>query len=289
MAMQQVSIVGLGLIGGSLGLALKRSNDVDVEITGFSRRPETLARAKELHIIDKGAPNLASAVKGADLVVIATPVMAIKDVLERMASTLAEGCVVTDVGSTKMMVMRWAEESLPRTVSFIGGHPMAGKETSGIEQADAELLAGCTYCLTPGDTATEEAIMRLEGLVKSVGARPLVIDAETHDMLAAGVSHLPMLLSAAFVSATAGSPAWPQMARMAAGGYRDLSRLASGSPEINRDICVSNREEIVRWIDHYIEALKAFRSLVEQEPGGLGEALSRAREARRKWLEEGER
>ena len=284
--MQKVSIVGLGLIGGSLGLALKRS--LDVEITGFSRRPETIARAIELGAIDKGAEDLTSAVKGSDLVVIATPVLAIRGVLEGMAPALAGGCVVTDVGSSKVLVMQWAEESLPQAVSFVGGHPMAGKETSGVEEADPELLAGCAYCLTPGRSATAEAVSQVEGMARSIGARPLIIDADAHDMLVAGVSHLPMLLSAAFVAATTGNTVWPDMARIAAGGYRDLSRLASGNPEMNRDICVSNRGEIVRWIDRYVDVLQEFRSLVEGDAEGLGEALSRAREARGKWLGGGE-
>ncbi len=285
--MQKVSIIGLGLIGGSLGLALKRS--LDVQITGFSRRPETIARAIELGTIDKGAEDLASAVKGSDLVVIATPVLAIRSVLEGMAPALAEGCVVTDAGSSKVLVMQWAEEWLPQAVSFVGGHPMAGKETSGVEEADPELLAGCAYCLTPGRSATAEAVSQMEGMARSIGARPLIIDADVHDMLVAGVSHLPMVLSAAFVSATTGSSAWSEMARIAAGGYRDLSRLAAGNPEMNRDICVSNREEIVRWIDRYVDVLREFRSLVEGDAEGLGEALSRAREARGKWLGGGAR
>jgi prephenate dehydrogenase len=287
--MRQVSIVGLGLIGGSLALALKRSHGIDVSITGFSRRRATAARAQELGIIDREADDLAAAVRGADVVIIATPVLAIKGVLEGIGPALAPGSIVTDVGSTKAMVMRWAEESLPRTVSFIGGHPMAGKETSGIEEADADLLRGCVYCLTPGESATRDAIDSLEGLVAVIGARPLIIDAEAHDMLVAGVSHLPMLLSAAFVSATTRSPSWPEMARMAAGGYRDLSRLASGSPEMNGDICASNREEIVRWIDRYIDVLEEFRDLVERDPKGLAEALALARDARAKWLEGWER
>jgi len=287
--MRQISIVGLGLIGGSLAMALKKSHGGDVSITGFSRRGATVARAKELGIIDRGADNLPAAVRGADVVIVATPVLAIKAVLEGIAPALAPGCIVTDVGSTKVMVMRWAEESLPRTVSFIGGHPMAGKETSGIEEADAELLRGCVYCLTPGESATQDAIDRLEGLVTGIGARPLIIGAEEHDMLVAGVSHLPMLLSAAFVSATTRSPSWPEMARIAAGGYRDLSRLAAGSPEMNGDICASNREEIIRWIDQYIDVLKEFRALVERDPKGLAEALALARDARARWLEGWER
>jgi prephenate dehydrogenase len=281
----EVSIVGLGLMGGSLALALKKAQGAGVRVTGFARQPETLARASDLGIIDSASADLRSAAGGAHLIVIATPVLATKDILEGIAPTVEQGCVVTDLGSTKALVMQWAEEILPRGVSFVGGHPMAGKETSGVEEADADLLGGCVYCLTPGKSATSEAVTCLEDLVKGVGAKPLIMDAERHDALAAGVSHLPMLLSAAFVEATMGSETWPRMAPLAAGGYRDVSRLASGSPAMNRDICVSNRDEIVGWIERYIDALERFRSMVQEGGDEVGEALSHAKEARQRWLE----
>ena len=280
--MERIAIIGLGLTGGSLALAFKKAEEV--EIVGFSRSPETVARAKKCGAIDKSARDLASAVKGADIVIIATPVMATEDVLVAISKHLSPGCLVTDVGSTKVQVMQWAEKHLPPKVSFIGGHPMAGKETFGISEADAGLFRGCVYCLTPAPGATRKAVKRLERLVESVGARPLFIDAETHDNLVAGVSHLPMLLSAAFVTATAKRRSWAEMRKLAAGGYRDFSRLASGRPEMNRDILLTNRENIVSWIDSYIEVLQRYRSLVMSEGGGLEKMLAQAREAREKWL-----
>ena len=284
--MSRIAIIGLGLIGGSLGLAWKKSTDVDAEIIGFSQRPETIARAKECGAIDQAAGDLASAVKGADLVVIATPVMIIKEVLERISPHLSPGCVVTDTGSTKTQVMQWADEYLPHNVDFIGGHPMAGKETSGINESDADLFQGCTYCLTPASSATPQAMQTLEVLVKAIGARPFLIDAKSHDSLVAGISHLPMLLSAAFVSTTVGSSPWPKMSKLAASGYRDLSRLASGNPEMNRDICITNREEIINWIDCYLEELQKYRQLIRDNSEELRLTLARAQEAREKWLRE---
>ncbi|MEE8471197.1 MAG: prephenate dehydrogenase, partial [Dehalococcoidia bacterium] len=205
----------------------------------------------------------------------------------RISEHLLPECVVTDIGSTKAEVMRWAGKYLPSSVSFVGGHPMAGKETSGIDEADADLFRGCAYCLTPAPGATQQAMKTLTGLVESIGASPLIIDAELHDNLAAGVSHLPTLLSAAFVSATATSSNWPDMAKLAAGGYRDLSRLASGDPGMNRDICLTNREEIVRWIDRYVEELKRYRRLVAEDSDGLMNALALARQVRERWLSGG--
>ncbi|MCJ7522925.1 MAG: prephenate dehydrogenase [Dehalococcoidia bacterium] len=284
--MERIAIIGLGLMGGSLASALKEAGDIEAEITGFSRRSETVARAKDGHLIDRAADDLASAVQVASLVIIATPVMAIREVLKGIAGHLSHGCVVTDVGSTKVKVMEWADEYLPHNVDFIGGHPMAGKETSGVDEADPNLFRGCVYCLTPAPSASPEGVQKLGKIVRSIGAKPFLIDARTHDRLVAGVSHLPMLLSAAFVSSTVSSPSWPEMAKLASRGYRDLSRLASGNPDMNRDICLSNREEIVYWIDCYIEGLKKLRSLVDENGEGLKDALVRAQEARERWLKE---
>ncbi|MCJ7769492.1 MAG: prephenate dehydrogenase [Dehalococcoidales bacterium] len=282
--MKRIAIIGLGLLGGSFALAVKRDRAVESEIIGFSRRQDTVAEAKNRGVIDEGAENLASAVNGAELVVITTPVLAIKDVLEKISGVLSPGCIVTDTGSTKKMVMEWAKQYLPQSVNFIGGHPMAGKETSGLDEADAELFRGCIYCLTPAGNATRQSVKALGKIVNDIGASPWLIRAEEHDRLVAGVSHLPMLLSSAFVSATTGNSSWPEMSKMAAGGYRDLSRLASGNPEMNRDICVTNREEIIRWLDCYIEELKKYRQLVSDDGEQIKDVLAVAREARERWL-----
>lgn len=284
--LERIAIIGLGLMGGSLALALKESGDIEAEIIGYSRRSETVVRAKDGQLIDMAADDLASAVQAASLVIIATPVMAIREVMKDISGHLSRGCVVTDVGSTKVKVMEWADEYLPHNVDFIGGHPMAGKETSGVDEADPNLFRGCVYCLTPAPGASSEGVQKLEEILRSIGAKPFLIDARAHDRLVAGVSHLPMLLSAAFVSSTVSSPSWPEMAKLASRGYQDLSRLASGNPDMNRDICLSNREEIVYWIDCYIEGLKELRSLVDENGEGLKDALVRAQEARGRWLRE---
>lgn len=284
--MERIAIIGLGLIGGSLGLALKKAKATGTGIVGFSRRWETIVKAKECGVIDQAARDLASAVAGANLVIIATPVMTIKEVLERISEHLLPECVVTDTGSTKAKIMQWADEYLPPGVSFIGGHPMAGKETSGVDEADADLFRGCVYCLTPAPEASSQAIQAVVRLVETIGAKPLFIDAEEHDNLVAGVSHLPILLSAAFVSATIKSPSWAEMSKLAARGYRDLSRLASGNPGMSRDICLTNQEQIVYWIGRYIEELGEYRRLIGEDSEELGKAFARAREARERWLRE---
>jgi len=281
---RRIAIIGLGLIGGSIGLALKKAERAEWERVGFARRAEVAAKAVTIGAVDKAEGDLVSAVEDTHLVMIATPPMAIKEILAQIGEHLPPGCVVTDTASTKAQVMEWAQELLPPSISFIGGHPMAGKETFGIEAADAELFRNHIYCLVPGRSASKKATDLMKGLVKQIGANPLLLDASEHDNLVAGISHLPLLVSAALVLATTKSPSWPQMARLTASGFRDVSRLASGSPEMSRDICLTNKGPILRWIDEFIKELGEFRHRISEDGKELEQAFFRAREGREKWL-----
>jgi prephenate dehydrogenase len=280
-----VTIVGLGLIGGSIGLALRQGKQSGWEIVGYSRRQETVANAVGLGAIERGETNLKDAVRTAELVIIAASALAIKEIFSRMAPHLPSGCIVTDTASTKVQIMKWAKEMLPSTVDFIGGHPMAGKETYGIQAAEVDLFRGCTYCLTPSEKASRKSIDTALDVVEKVGARPLFIEAQEHDDLVAGISHLPMLLSAALVSLTAKNPSWPRMSKLAASGYRDLTRLASGNPEVSSHVCLSNQEAIVSWIDKFSQELERYRQLVIEGDRRLEQAFGDANKARQEWLE----
>jgi prephenate dehydrogenase len=279
-----VTIIGLGLIGGSMGLALRQGKKSGWEIVGYSRRQETVADALSSGAIERGEANLKGAVKQAELVIIATPVLTVKEIFSKIAPHLPPGCIVTDTASTKVQVMKWAEEILPPTVDFIGGHPMAGRETYGIHAAEAGLFHGCTYCLTPSRKASPKSIDMVINMVKKLGAIPFFIDAREHDSLVAGISHLPMLLSAALVSLTTDNPSWSKMSKLAASGYHDLTRLASGNPEVNCHICLSNQEAIVNWIDRFSHELERYRQLVTKGDKRLEQALTEANKARREWL-----
>jgi len=280
-----VTIVGLGLIGGSIGLALKKRKSSGFEVVGYSRRPETAAEARSLGAIDRSETDLKRAVKEAELVIITTPVLAIRDILSRMAPNLPSGCVVTDTASTKVQVMKWAEQILPPSVDFVGGHPMAGKETYGIRAAGADLFRGCAYCLTPSEGASSQSVAKATRMVRKLGASPLFIDAQEHDNLVAGVSHLPVLLSASLVSVTTRNSRWPQMSGLAASGYRDLTRLSSGNPEVNAHICLTNKGPIVNWIDEFSRELGRYRELVASGDKRLQVALGEANRARQEWLD----
>jgi prephenate dehydrogenase len=283
---RRIAIVGLGLIGGSIGLALKRAGSDGVELVGYARRPETADRALQLGAIDRVEGSLTSAVDKAALVILATPTMSVKEILSQIASHLPAGCVVTDVASTKVQVMKWAEESLPPSASFVGGHPMAGKELSGIDVADADLFKGCTYCIVPGRGASDDAVQTIVDLVHKVGARHVFMNASDHDQFVAGISHLPLILASALVMATTRNPHWSKMSEVAATGYQGATRLASQHPRMNRDICLTNGENIVSWIDDFTKELQRFRALIVEGDLGLEQAFDRARQARNAWIEE---
>jgi len=281
-----VSIIGLGLIGGSIGLALRQGKKSNWEIVGYSRRQKTVADALGLGAIERGEANLKDAVRQADLVIIATPVLAVKEIFSQIAPYLLSGCIVTDTASTKVQVMKWAEEMLPPTVNFIGGHPMAGRETYGIKTAEVQLFQRCTYCLTPSEKASPKSIDTVIDMTKKLGAVPFFIDAQEHDKLVAGISHLPMLLSAALVSLTTKDSSWPRMSKLTASGYHDLTRLASGNPEVNSHICLSNREAITDWIDKFSLELERYRQLVAKGDKGLEQVLIETNKARQEWLKQ---
>ena len=279
-----VAIIGLGLIGGSIGLALKQA-DEELDIVGYVRRPEAAFAAVELGAVDRVETDLKETVRQSDLVIIATPVLTVRDILSYIADYLPPGCVVTDTASTKLQVMKWAEELLPPTVDFVGGHPMAGKEAYGIQAAKADLFQGCNYYLVLAKRSSPQAVDKVTNMVQKLGATYLLVDAQEHDNLVAGISHLPMLLSAALVSTTASDASWNKMSSFAASGYRDLTRLAAGNPQVNAHICLSNQQAILQWIDKFSEELNRYRQLVNSGDKRLEEALTEANRARREWLD----
>jgi len=262
--MERMTIIGLGLIGGSLGLALKAAKLPGVEIVGYDTDTVAAVDARRLGAVDKTEPVLQRATADAGLVILATPIVAMRRVMEQMAGGLRENCVVTDTASTKSLVMEWATHLLPPNVSFVGGHPMAGKETAGIANADAKLFAGKAYCIIPSPDATEGAVRMVTGIVHLVGAQPLFIDAQEHDRYVAAVSHLPLLASTALFTLARNSPAWPELAALASSGFRDVTRLASTDPELSHDICLTNREAVLHWLERMTEELSRYRELLAE-------------------------
>lgn len=281
----QIAIIGLGLIGGSIGLALKQANWRDARVVGYSRSPTSASIALNIGAIDEACLNLEETVKNADVIIITTPVLTIKDILTRISSNLHPDCVVTDVASTKTQVLQWAQEILPSSINFIGGHPMAGRELSGIRAAQADLFKNRIYCISPSPLSSAESMDLVTDMVANLGARPLIIKPDEHDNLVAAISHLPLLLSTALVSATTKDPSWLEMSRLASTGYHDITRLASGNPEVNTHICLTNQINIITWLDKYIQEIRRIQTLISGDTVAIEDYLAAANKARQEWLE----
>lgn len=274
--METITIIGTGLIGGSIGLALKAAKLNGVELVGFDDDRGVAGNAKKIGAIDRGAPNLPEAVRGARMVIVAAPPMAVRQVFEDIAPHLGEGTVVTDTASTKSLPARWAQEYLPPTVSYVGGHPMAGKEQQGITNAEATLFKGKAWALVPSSSANEGAVRSVMGLITVAGAEPLFVDADEHDQYVAAISHLPLVMSSALFSLVRQSPSWDDIQPLAASGFRDMTRLASGEPRMAHDICATNRDAITHWIDRYISELQRYKELIQESPKALFRTFSEA-------------
>jgi len=264
----KISIVGTGLIGTSLGLALKASK-VKATVVGTDKNYDAANKARKRGALDKAERRLLSAVEGAELVILAAPTMAIGEILEYTGPRLAQDCVVTDTASSKGSVLAWADQYLPSSVHFVGGHPIAGKETSGPDEADANLFKECTYCIVPSQGSSQKAVRTVVEMVERVGAKPFFLNAEEHDSYAAAVTHLPALLSAALMKCTSQSPSWPDIAKVAAPRYKSFTSLASINPEVNRDICATNPQGIVHWIDEFVQELSQLRELLASDDDSL--------------------
>lgn len=286
--MTTIAIIGTGLIGTSLALAFKQSHLRDLELVGTDYEQGARSAAHKTGAFSRVEGRLSSAIRDADIVILATPIMAMRDLMEIIGPDLKEGCVVTDVGSSKAAVLGWAEQFLPRTTEFVGGHPMAGKETAGAKFADANLFRDKPYCIIPSPRARQQAVATVTNLAEAAGARPLFIGVEEHDSFVAAASHLPFLLSVALVGCTSKSVNWADIAQLASSGYHDVTRLASGDPIMHRDICLSNPKPIVAWIDAFIRELYEVRKTLDGQAGPQGEAIQQlfeqASEARARWL-----
>jgi prephenate dehydrogenase len=279
MGTSRVALVGTGLIGGSVGLALRRHG---IDVTGFERDAERLARAVERGAIDRGANDAARAFDGVDLAVIALPVSLIAAAAGR---ALEAGVpVVTDVGSVKTPIVRAIERDHPEFASrFVGGHPMAGSEQEGVDGADAELFSGATWVLTPTPRTDPDAFTAVRDFVDLLGAEVVAVPPTRHDELVAMVSHVPHLAATTLMQTAAGAGGeQAPLLRLAAGGFRDMTRIAAGHPAIWPDICVENGDAIVESLDRYVRELHRVRDLVvTQDRAGLLMFFEGARSSRR--------
>jgi prephenate dehydrogenase len=275
----QVTIVGLGLMGASLAGALRGKCR---RVVGVARRAESIEIALERGFVDWGTTDVTEGVREADVVILATPVRAILRQLPEIAPLLPEGCLVMDLGSTKGRIAAEMEQ-LPAYVQPLGGHPMCGKEKSGIEVADPALYKGCTFILSPLKRTSDEALALGRALAEAAGANPLVLEPERQDYIVAAVSHLPYLLACALVAtADATVSTDPAAWEVVATGFRSTSRLAGSDVTMMIDILLTNREEVLKALDTYQEHLGELIQLVETaDEEKMREVLSTVRETRR--------
>jgi prephenate dehydrogenase len=274
--MPAVAIVGLGLMGSSFALALKEARP-DVVVVGTDSDPNTLRKALERGVVTTAGPDL-SVVDIAEVVVIAVPILAIRDVFAGLKSRVA-GKLITDMASTKASVMEWAAAS---AIDLVGGHPMCGKEVAGIDAADPSIFKGAPWVLTA-------AVPALTALVESVGAHPIVMNPETHDRLVAGVSHAAFLLSVGYVLSLSQSPDWPEASRLASSGFRDMSRLAASDPGIYEGIVRTNRANLLEQLDGISATLARLRRHLEADDPRLVELFEEAKAVRERWAKDAAR
>lgn len=289
----RIAIIGLGLMGGSLGLALRANDSDSVDggqgrlasaVVGYDAAPGIAERARTLGALDSACASIAEAVAEAEMVVIATPTRAAEDILRAMASYLAPDVVVTDLCSVKGPLVRLAPQALRNPARYVGGHPMAGLERAGIEAANARLYDGARWALTPTAQTAPDALQRVRALVVALGAQPLEMDADAHDAAVAGISHLPLTIAVGLMRALAEADDWPTMARLAAGGYRDATRVAAGDPVMGRDMLLANRAALLARLDAFMAALTALHEMIARgDAAEIEAALQAAQTARLAW------
>ncbi len=278
----RVAILGTGLIGGSVGLALK-ANVAGAEVVAYDRDPAAGARAVERGAADAAAASMQEAVAGSDVIFIATPVGTISEIARDISPALSPGMVVTDVGSTKSRVVLEVEASIPDGVSFVGGHPMAGTEDAGIEAAAADLFEGAWWILTPTERSEPAAYQTLHGLLSALGARVMAVRPDEHDEMLAVISHIPQLTATTLMNLAAErGQDHAGLLALAAGGFRDMTRVASSNPEIWVDVCRENSAAIADALEALSDRLLDLRDRVSSgDLDAVRDALEKGRSARR--------
>lgn len=278
---KKIVIIGVGVIGGSLGMAAC-SRGLAEKVVGVDIDDGNLKLALESHAVDEITTGLENAVTDADLVVIATPVKIVEEIMNRIAPFLKDGCIVTDVCSTKAEVMRLAGEILPSHTKFVGGHPMTGSEMFGVKGADEYLFENAVYVLTPTEETDINALKKIKEFISALGGKVAEVGPDEHDLMVAVVSHLPHLTAASLVNAAGSLEIEHEgLFMLAAGGFRDTTRVASGHPGMWKDICLSNKDNIVMALDRLTEVLGRVREYIKSsDKNRLEKELMMARKLR---------
>jgi len=288
----RVTIVGLGCVGSSIGLAL-REQEPGLEVVGHDVEPAHARQAARMGAVNRTDWNLPAACEGAGLVILALSLPAVRETLEVLGPHLEEGCVLTDTAPLKVPVLEWARQYLPEHIRFVTGMPLPGPEVGvgeslvGPEAARADLFEDGLYCVTPARDTDPEAVTALLGLARALGARPLFLDPLEYDGLQAGVGDLPALVAVALLRATVDSPGWMEMRKVAGYDFATLTSPAMADPSGRRETALLNRENLLRRLDMFLEEIGHIRQwLLENDDQALCGAYTSAAEGRARWLQE---
>lgn len=278
--LDKVCIVGLGLIGSSIGMAIRKKR-LALKVYGLVRRKASIEEARRYSAVDTATMDARKAASGAELIILATPVGVMGKITEGMLPFLEGNCIVTDVGSSKRMVVEQMEGILHGRARFIGGHPMAGSEQRGMRAAQWDLFNGAPCILTPTGRTEKGALAKVRKLWENLGSKVSLLSPREHDHIIAAVSHLPHVMAAALMNYLGRKK--KDVLLYSGSGLRDLTRIAAGFPDLWTDICLSNRDELVKVIDGYCRYLGAMRKALQSgERGKLHRALTRAKVLRDK-------
>jgi len=263
---KQITILGIGLIGASLAHSCRQRKLAD-KIVGFGRSAANLKKAQEKKVIDSGSTDLKTAVTGSDLIILCTPVGVLVERVREMLPFLQNGCIITDAGSVKGPLVEEIDALMPNTVHYVGAHPIAGGEQSGLEAARADLLTGAKCIITPTANTQAEALQRVTEFWTEVGMQTLTMDAHEHDTVFGALSHLPHVVAYALMNTVANvkTESHGDILSMSGGGLKDITRIASSDPVMWRDICLKNKLPVVTLINQFQSALENIKTLIEQD------------------------
>lgn len=278
---ERITIVGVGLIGGSLGMAA-RSKKLAGRVVGLFRRRDAVEPAVAAGAVDEGTCDPDAAFRGADLVLAATPISTVPAVLEAASAIVPQDCILTDAGSTKGQLAAWADQALGGKGRFVGGHPIAGSEKTGVAAARPDLFTGCAYVLAKTSKTDSAALEKMRQFVEALGATPVVLDPVIHDRILAVTSHLPHLVASALILCVGKAAAFDPLTReLKGGGLQDTTRIAAGDPLMWRDILMTNAPEVLGALSRLSAELEALSSaLREGDAQRIEELLKAAAEVR---------
>lgn len=285
---QKITLVGVGLLGGSLGLAIKQRK-LASKVDGHVRRSVTIGECERMGVVDHATRDIQRAVENADLVILCTPLGQMREVTEKMLPALKKGAIVTDVGSVKGSVVEELEPLIARTGAvFVGSHPMAGGEKTGVAAARADLFVNAVCLVTPTPNSPKDAVKRVEEFWTALGSRVLKTSPSAHDDLVSRSSHLPHVVAAELANYVLSPAHPPEQATVCANGFRDTTRIASGSPEMWRDIAMANRKNLARVLGVFIEDLQEFCLALEKgDTQAVEEFFEKAKQRRDHWCGSG--